>query len=78
MNRLIKLFYALVIYSLGVLCYIGLQEFYVDNCTLRAGILNMVFNMPTCSWISSGLRFISQHFISLVISSVALLSGFIF
>lgn len=78
MNTIGRLFLAVVINVLGFMCYVGLQEFYVENCTWRVGLISMFTNMPTCNWVLSGLEFIGKHYVSLIITSVGLIGGFIF
>jgi hypothetical protein len=60
--------YLIVLY-LGLLCcYIGAQEFYVENCTLRGGLANLFISMPVCTYTNKFLEMIGNQFIGLFVA----------
>lgn len=63
-----RFLYLFSIYSFLLLCYILLQEFYVENCTIRGGIMNLFVSMPMCSYANKILEMLSQQFISLFLA----------
>lgn len=65
------------IYVLFLGIYILLQEFYVANCTYRAGLINLFVSMPVCTHTNKALEIIGNQFISGVIMFSTLLMALI-
>jgi hypothetical protein len=62
-----KILYATLIYSSLIVSYFFLQEFYVENCTFRAGIIQMIFGLPTCNHILKILQIVGEYSIAIFI-----------
>lgn len=68
-------------YSLGLfylfvyLGFIVVQEMYVENCTYRGGIFNMVMNLPVCNHLLYILDFLGKYFVTLMLTSTTLILG---
>lgn len=69
---ILKSIYFIVLYSALFLGYVFLQESYVESCTHRAGILGMIVSMPACNHLLFILKFVGDHFVSLMISFTTL------
>lgn len=68
MKSIFKRFcYLFLIYSVFLCCYIAVQEFYVENCTIRGGIMNLFVSMPMCVYANKVLDMIGSQFISLFV-----------
>jgi hypothetical protein len=48
---------------------------YVENCTYRGGIFNMVMNLPVCNHLVYILDFLGKYFVSLLLTSTTLILG---
>jgi hypothetical protein len=55
------------IYLMFIAIYIGLQEFYISNCTYRGGFINLFVSMPVCVYANRALEVIGNQFISSVL-----------
>jgi len=60
--------YLILVYITLLCCYIGAQEFYVENCTLRGGLTNLFISMPACTHINKFLEMIGNQFIGLFVA----------
>lgn len=67
-----RLAYLTVIYILMLGCYIAVQEFYIEHCTIRGGIMNLFVSMPMCTYANKILDMIGTQFIALFISLVGI------
>ena len=71
--KLLKRFaYLAVIYMIMLCCYIAIQEFYIEHCTIRGGIMNLFVSMPMCTYANKILDIIGSQFITLIISLVGI------
>ena len=60
--------YLILVYITLLCCYIGAQEFYVENCTLRGGLANLFISMPVCTYTNKFLEMIGNQFIGLFVA----------
>lgn len=63
----LKVIYMACLYLSMYIGYIALQEFYVENCTSRAGIIQMVLGLPACNHVLKILQFVGEYFITIVL-----------
>jgi len=63
--------YFAVLYTALFFLYTFLQETYIETCTPRAGLFNMIVSMPACNHLLFILKFIGEHFVSLMVSFTA-------
>lgn len=68
----LKSVYFLVLYTALFLGYVFLQESYIESCTYRAGVFGMVVSMPACNHLLFILKFVGDHFVSLMVSFTTL------
>lgn len=54
-------------YTALVLAYVFLQEFYVENCTYRAGIIQMMLGLPACNHVLKILQYVGDYFVAIVL-----------
>jgi hypothetical protein len=61
-----------LLYSALILIYMIVQEVYVQTCTWRSGISQMIFTLPVCNHLVYVLHLLGDDFIriSLLISGV--------
>lgn len=67
-----RVVYLTLIYALMLCCYIAVQEFYIEQCTIRGGIMNLFVSMPMCTYANRILDMIGSQFITLFVSMVGL------
>lgn len=63
----IKGLFVVGFYSALVIAYFFLQEFYVENCTYRAGIIQMMLGLPACNHVLRILQYVGDYFIAIVL-----------
>jgi hypothetical protein len=63
----LKVLYMTSLYMGLYLAYLFLQEFYVENCTFRAGFLQMMLGLPACNHVLKILQFVGDYFIAIVV-----------
>ena len=72
-NKLFKrIVYLTLIYTIMLASYIAIQEFYIEHCTIRGGIMNLFVSMPMCTYANRILEMIGSQFITLFVSIVGL------
>ena len=64
---LLKVLYMASLYVGLYVSYLFLQEFYVENCTFRAGFLQMMLGLPACNHVLKILQFVGDYFIAIVL-----------
>lgn len=73
LNKLFKrIVYLTLIYTIMLASYIVIQEFYIEHCTIRGGIMNLFVSMPMCTYANRILEMIGSQFITLFVSIVGL------
>jgi len=73
MNKFFKrVVYLTFIYALMLVSYITIQEFYINQCTMRGGIMNLFVSMPMCTYANRILEMIGSQFITLFVSIAGL------
>lgn len=68
-----RFLYLVAIYSSLLGCYVAVQEFYIEHCTMRGGIMNLFVSMPMCSYANKILEMLSQQFISLFVAIMGII-----
>jgi len=64
---LLKIIYMTSLYLGLCVSYFLLQEFYVENCTARAGLIQMMLGLPACNHVLRILQFVGDYFIAIVV-----------
>lgn len=73
LKKLVKrIVYLTLIYALMLCCYVAIQEFYIEHCTIRGGIMNLFVSMPMCTYANRILDMIGSQFMTLFVSMVSL------
>jgi hypothetical protein len=72
-NTAKRFLYLSSFYSCLLVCYILLQEFYFENCTIQRGFTNLFMSMPICSYANKILEMLTQQFISLFITIMGII-----
>ena len=67
-----RILYFTLLYGFLFLGYVFLQELYVETCTHRAGLINMLASLPVCNHLLFILKFVGDHFLSLAIGFTTL------
>lgn len=68
--------YLTIVYALMFISYVAIQEFYVENCTIRGGIMNLFVSMPMCTYANRLLDMIGSQFTTLFVSVVGFMLAF--
>jgi hypothetical protein len=62
-----KAIYLSTMYLAIYIAYMSLQEFYVENCTMRAGIIQMILGLPACNQVLKILQFVGEYFVTILL-----------
>lgn len=75
-NAIKRFLYLVFIYACALGAYITVQEFYVENCTLRGGFMNLFVSMPMCSYANKIMEMLSQQFISMFLALMGVILAY--
>lgn len=62
-----KAIYLTSMYLAIYIVYLSLQEFYVENCTMRAGVIQMILGLPACNQVLKILQFVGEYFVTILL-----------
>lgn len=63
-----KFLYFVLAYGALLVCYIMIQELYIEQCTIRGGIMNIFISMPMCIYANRFLEMIGTQFTTMFVS----------